>query len=481
MCGIIASIGTPKKPELAHRLMTELLVQTETRGDNATGFWCSEYIDGEDVIYYSKEPVKSSDFVKTDMWEQLTQVNADVLVSHCRKSSEKGSENININNHPFVTSDYRTALVHNGNVPEFDALKSDYALKSNCDSEILLRMLEHGESYDSKYSRQELAKLRIDSKRFVSDLKEKEEVPTWVHRLMGIRDIYARINWGAMAVAVGEKWPDGTSALWLFRDKERPLHVIDIQQKFGQIYVVSTIDIWRDAIEALPEMKPYLDPTDSIIQFPAMYVWLITFSREGKFEFRKWKINKERRHDTTWDKERPKTTTLAEKTPDATVVTNLHYENHEVLPPESKGKGEDGDDGNDDGGGDDTGDDDNSSSPEKLVEKEPLRCPSPSSNGASIQFPIEPQGLIQVKQQLPQSEVIDNSQVIDVAEMDRFEDALAAIKNSTSDIGIMIHNLVLEGTLTRDEFEEIISALESTAQDMRGEKYRVEVLKTNAA
>ena len=66
----------------------------------------------------------------------------------------------------------------------------------------------------------------------------------------------------------------------------------------------------------------------------------------GEFEFRKWKINKERRYDTTWDKERPKTVSPEEKSPSSPIVTNLHHDNHEVLPKDET----DDDDGDDTGG-----------------------------------------------------------------------------------------------------------------------------------
>ena len=40
MCGIIGSVGQSKHPDLSYILLTNLLIETKTRGTDATGFCC---------------------------------------------------------------------------------------------------------------------------------------------------------------------------------------------------------------------------------------------------------------------------------------------------------------------------------------------------------------------------------------------------------------------------------------------------------
>jgi len=44
-------------------------------------------------------------------------------------------------------------------------------------------------------------------------------------RMIGLREVFSRVNYGAMAVAIGERDVNTHDRfLWLFRDDERPLH-----------------------------------------------------------------------------------------------------------------------------------------------------------------------------------------------------------------------------------------------------------------
>lgn len=338
MCGIIASIGTPKHPELTHALMSSLLKKTEVRGDDATGFWACEQ-GPEGAIYFSKEPIRATEFLeKNKLWADWKGKNIDLMIAHCRKRTyANGSETINKNNHPFVSKDYLTALVHNGNVPEFTVLKNNYEIESTCDSEILLRMLESGHTYDEEYLRKELASLRVDAERSIADLNNNEEIPHWSPRLLGLRDIFAQVNYGAMAVCIGERWDDGTHALWMFRDKERPLNVIDMRPELGQIFVVSTPKIWREGVEACPEVLKVTKEDHKIIEFPEMFVWLLTLDLEGKIAAHKWKINKKPKHDTTWEKERPPRVGERKLREKPKILTNLGDDYEPIKPAVNNG------------------------------------------------------------------------------------------------------------------------------------------------
>jgi len=331
MCGIVGFIGEPLDSRLAFELSTNLLARTEIRGDDASGYWaCDTLPEDQGCVYWTKAPKKASDFVKGDGWQAIKDIKLNLLISHCRRSTVRGSENKNRNNHPFLSSDSRTALVHNGNVPEFDSLRSDYDVMSECDSEILLRMMERGPHYNLEYLRQQLGRLKGSGEKAIKDCPD-EEVPLWSHSLLGLVDIFARINYGAMAVAIGERWEDGTRALWLFRDRERPLQVIDMRESLNQVYVVSEKRIWREAVEATPNARRYVKGSTPIIEFPPMYIWLLTY-REGeknKFGVRKFRINRQRRHDTTFEEERPDDLVQPTNRGAIRVVTNLKHDHEQ--------------------------------------------------------------------------------------------------------------------------------------------------------
>lgn len=262
MCGILGFIGKSANPKASFELANALLVKTEIRGEHATGFWSCERGDGR--IFFDKEPVKSTVYATRDIWSrQYAAVNADLLIAHCRFSSAGvGHEKYNKNNHPHASADRRVALVHNGKIPEYGALKCRYDLRSDCDSEILLSMFESGEEFKNKedYLKQEFPNLP----------------PDIAYRMMGMKEVFSRVNYGAMAVAIAERADDERGRrLWLFRDEERPLHLIDLRSTIGQIFFCSTAEIWRSAVEMTPSIKPYIPDDQKIIEFPAYQVWML--------------------------------------------------------------------------------------------------------------------------------------------------------------------------------------------------------------
>lgn len=288
ICGIFGFIGRSKDPKVTFQLANALLVKTEKRGEHATGFWACEKENG--VIFYDKEPVKASVFQHRTPWkDKFAEADTDILLGHCRYSTmNSGNEKFNKNNHPHVSNDKRIALVHNGRILEYGVLKSRYETISDCDSEVLIRMFEVGRSYIGKNE-------ELD--------KEFSHLTVKDHQFMGVREIFSRVHHGAMAVAIGERGEDEnheTRTLWLFRDDERPLHLIDMRETLGQYFFCSEADIWRSAVESCSEIKKYFPASQPIIPLPSFQVWRIQFTpkvEEQKekdkwnhlFEFQAWK------------------------------------------------------------------------------------------------------------------------------------------------------------------------------------------------
>lgn len=195
MCGIIGFIGRSFHPNLSYCLASNLFEASECRGTDAAGFWAT---NGKD-IHFHKEPIQTSQMTLT--WKGL---NPFLFLGHARAATQ-GNPKENKNNQPFVSQNKRTCLVHNGKVFEYDDLKPNYELQSDCDSEILLRIFE---------SRHQITDL----------LTLTPNGPTA----------------GAIA-SIDNK------SLWLFRNKGRPLWLIDLRELLGQIFFCSTFDIWFKA------------------------------------------------------------------------------------------------------------------------------------------------------------------------------------------------------------------------------------------
>ncbi len=338
MCGIVGAIGLSKNPAVSHELLTSLLSKTESRGDDATGFWATMQKKEGDIVtndvFFSKEPKKSTSFVReNDIWKSWKGENIDLMISHCRRRTNlNGTEANNINNHPFISKACDIALIHNGNIPEIEMLKGQYDVKSDCDSEILLRLFQSGFHYDDPYIKSTLGDLRLDGARKLKEMSEEEPIPDWCPRWMGIRDLFARVNHGAMAVAVAEIWNNNTRALWLFRNKERPLHIVDAREELGQIFFVSTPELWREGLSH-SSAKDIIKTEKDVIILPELGVWLLTYTPEEDISVRKWKIVQKRKHDTTFEKERPAKLTSELHAPVIQLHTNIDLSTFHVIKP----------------------------------------------------------------------------------------------------------------------------------------------------
>jgi len=170
----------------------------------------------------------------------LRDFNPDILLLHARQASlGVGHPVININNHPFTNDNQSLCLIHNGRIFEFNVLRKNFQVLSECDSEIILRIIEAEQD-----------------------------------RTVGIANVFSLINYGHMAVALGEIVAD-KKTLWLFRNRHRSLWVIDLREELGQIFFCSTANIWAHAVCSLNFKK------QKLIEVPTEEVW--RFESDGGF------------------------------------------------------------------------------------------------------------------------------------------------------------------------------------------------------
>jgi len=240
ICGIAGVIGSSKDPELSFEIISNVFRELEVRGVDAAGFWGAN--EANEITCY-KEPIRSSELVRKKVWKDLIPFNPNLLLLHARQASI-GEPRKNVNNHPFTNYDQTLCLIHNGRIPEFNILKKTFHVTSECDSEVLLRIIEACED-------QKLEELDADI----------------ANRTLGIGDVFSLINHGHMAVALGEiRFRD--RRLWLFRNCHRSLYLIDLQDYLGQTFFCSTAGIWEEATSSLVSRQRIIDiPTNEIWYF----------------------------------------------------------------------------------------------------------------------------------------------------------------------------------------------------------------------
>ncbi|CAE7860273.1 unnamed protein product [Symbiodinium microadriaticum] len=154
-------------------------------------------------------------------------------------------------------------MIHNGRVSEADFLKKKYQIRSDTDSEVLLRMYEHGVEHESEI-----------------DLDVEPDVSM---RLKGLRDIWSLVQEGAMAVAFGELFDAHTRHLYLFRNKHRPLWIADVRDTLGQIFFFSSPEIWYRAVASSPMLKNACESMNCLLEVPVGQVWFFKIDKDNQF------------------------------------------------------------------------------------------------------------------------------------------------------------------------------------------------------
>jgi len=265
MCGIAGYIGQSKKPKLTYELITALFDYLELRGTDAAGVWATESGNKGRVVYH-KEPIKSSEFIKKSFWKKLRKVKTDMMLVHARATSKGGGHaSTNSNNHPFVSEDKRIGMIHNGTLQEANFLKKRYQIRSQTDSEVLLRMYEHGiENPPSKIK---------NGESICSDIAE---------RMNGIQDIWSVISKGAMAVSFGERIDEDTRYMFLFRNTHRPLWIADLRDVLGQVVFFSSPEIWYRAVASSDNLKRVCSGSEKLIEIPTEEVWFFKTDKQHR-------------------------------------------------------------------------------------------------------------------------------------------------------------------------------------------------------
>lgn len=248
MCGISGYIGLSKDPKLTYDLASSLFNHLEVRGTDAAGVWGVESGTTGSILYH-KEPGKSSDFITTDFWVNLQKYNPDLLLMHARATSPGvGHASVNRNNHPFVTEDKEIGLVHNGNIHEFEFLKHRYEIKSDTDSEVLLRIIESSQEVDG------------------------DQI------IEGLKNIWSVVARGHMAIATGRRVGSGRR-LYLTRNDKRPLWMADLTDVLGQMFFFSSAEIWFAAVKDLPKHKNLLT-SQKLTEIPVQEIWFFETTAE---------------------------------------------------------------------------------------------------------------------------------------------------------------------------------------------------------
>jgi hypothetical protein len=168
MCGIVGAVTLSKGSKMLDReYITEGLIETSSRGTDATGFWSP----ATGVI---KDGIDAKDFTRKYKREIAAVEDAKVWIGHCRsatrgKHTEAPPSN-NENNHPFETE--RWVLVHNGVLSDSPELK-EYKYKGACDSEVAISYLEKFGEQGFKYI------LSVDSASLVAYDKQENLLYFW--------------------------------------------------------------------------------------------------------------------------------------------------------------------------------------------------------------------------------------------------------------------------------------------------------------
>lgn len=139
MCGILGYTMKEKPSAELIDGFRKLFILTQNRGHHASGIaW-----EKGGRTQHEKGAKAAREFVKGSGYKAFEKARALTAVAHTRWATNGKPEN-NENNHPHMTDSGSLALVHNGMVFNWEELAKREKLpyNSECDSEVILRMIE---------------------------------------------------------------------------------------------------------------------------------------------------------------------------------------------------------------------------------------------------------------------------------------------------------------------------------------------------
>ncbi len=146
MCGVFGFVGDLPATEWrkAHRLLQALAAAHEDRGVDAAGYAA---LPTRGEMLWQRRPGPARELFEDVGFAALRRRRILLAIGHTRLATN-GVPAVNGNNHPHLAGEW--ALVHNGFVPDHAGIAASLRLplRSECDSEILVRALEaYGEQH----------------------------------------------------------------------------------------------------------------------------------------------------------------------------------------------------------------------------------------------------------------------------------------------------------------------------------------------
>ena len=146
MCGIVGYVGGRQ----AYPILIKGLTRLEYRGYDSAGVALIND-DGDLVVYKTKGKVKDLEAAAADK-----NVSGSTGIAHTRWATH--GEPSDVNSHPHYSENHQLALIHNGIIENYQALKTEltrkgYHFQSQTDTEVVIQLIQYmmdsrGASFD---------------------------------------------------------------------------------------------------------------------------------------------------------------------------------------------------------------------------------------------------------------------------------------------------------------------------------------------